>query len=172
MEAIEHAIQTMLAESWMPFAEEWAIHDFEGFGSYQLHEFTSVEVVSLLASGIAEHVLAFAAWAAHRGDAAEAAESFAESFVGEWESLSAYAAELLDDYGLEAVIDSIVPDCLRAYVEIDAQGLGRDLVLGGDLVALDSPSGSVWIFQGGRGQWLENALWNGRQDDAFLQRVG
>ena len=148
VDAIEESITRMLDASRMFGAEEWAIHDYQGLGGFPLGEYASLESVSLLGNGIAEHGLAFAAWAAHRGEVGEAAESFCEAFMGEWPSVGDYAAGLLDDYGLEADIDSIVPDGLRAYVQIDAEGLGRDLVIGGDLVAIETGSGSVWIFQG------------------------
>jgi antirestriction protein len=149
--AIEDAIAEILRTSRTPLAEEWAIHDHEGFDPFPVGEFCSIETLSLLACRIREHGPAFAAWAAHLSSASEADDSFSEAFSGEWESISDYAEQMLDDFGLEAAIDSVVPEGLRAYVRIDAEGLGRDLVLGGDVVALDTPSGSVWIFQGGIG---------------------
>ena len=56
----------MLACSPEPVAEEWAIHDFKGFGLAYISEYESPETVSRLARGIAEHGLAFAAWARFR----------------------------------------------------------------------------------------------------------
>ena len=40
-------------------AEEWAIHDHEGFGSLQIGEYTGIERISRLAKGIEEHGTAF-----------------------------------------------------------------------------------------------------------------
>jgi len=48
-------VQTMLAASPEPGAEEWAIHDYEGFGELRLSEWESFERVASIAAGIAEH---------------------------------------------------------------------------------------------------------------------
>ena len=44
-----------------PLAEEWAIHDYEGFGSLRLSESESFQTVSAIAAGIAKHGGAFTA---------------------------------------------------------------------------------------------------------------
>jgi len=52
-DTIREAIQEMLKGSPTAGAEEWAIHDYEGFGSIRLSEWEDVDVsaVSGLASG-------------------------------------------------------------------------------------------------------------------------
>ena len=45
----------MLAKSPIPDAEEWAIHDFEGFAAIRIREYDSFEHVAELAAFIAEH---------------------------------------------------------------------------------------------------------------------
>ena len=52
----------MLAARPSRCAEEWAIHDYEGFGALRLSEWESFERVSAIAAGIAEHGDAFSAW--------------------------------------------------------------------------------------------------------------
>ena len=59
---IQAAIQSMLEKSPEPFAEEWAVHDYEGFGSISLSEWPSIERVSALAKLIAEHGEPFTLW--------------------------------------------------------------------------------------------------------------
>jgi len=44
-EDIHQEIQEMLSESPEPSAEEWALHDHEGFGSFQLAEYEDIETV-------------------------------------------------------------------------------------------------------------------------------
>lgn len=56
-------IQALLAASSEPGAEEYAIHDYDGFGDARLDEYDSLELVCRIARGITAHGLAFAAWA-------------------------------------------------------------------------------------------------------------
>jgi antirestriction protein len=44
-------------------AEEWAIHDYQGFGAIPIYEHEDHGWISQVAKGIAEHGLAFAAYA-------------------------------------------------------------------------------------------------------------
>ena len=46
---IEDAVQEMLAKSPIPTAEEWAIHDHDGFGGIKIGEYESFERVAKLA---------------------------------------------------------------------------------------------------------------------------
>lgn len=90
-------------------AEETAIHDYEGFGSWRLSEYESIETVAKVALAIEEtHAPAdaFLAWIGNDEsvigsaiDAAELVESFEESYSGEWDSFEAYAIELVESCG-------------------------------------------------------------------------
>ena len=57
-------VQAMLARSPMRReaggAEEWAIHDYEGFGPVRLGEYEDLATISMIGQGIAEHGPAFA----------------------------------------------------------------------------------------------------------------
>jgi antirestriction protein len=48
-DAIYGEIQAMLAESEIPEAEEWAIHDFEGFGRCRVGESALIDTVVAMA---------------------------------------------------------------------------------------------------------------------------
>ncbi|WP_370422467.1 antirestriction protein ArdA [Streptomyces sp. QH1-20] len=48
-ESIHHEIQLMLESSPIPGAEEFAIHDYDGFGGIQLGEYESIEDLHLIA---------------------------------------------------------------------------------------------------------------------------
>src|SRR5439155_5846786 len=54
-ERIQAEIATMLERSHEPLAEEWAIHDYEGFTGIRLSEYESIERISQIANGIAEY---------------------------------------------------------------------------------------------------------------------
>ena len=68
-------VKTMLAASPEPFAEEWAIHDYEGFHGIKIHEWESFETVSELAEAIEEHGQAFAAFYGYQDQADTVAEA-------------------------------------------------------------------------------------------------
>lgn len=55
VEAMQEAIDAMLKESRELVAEEWAIHDYEGFGPVGLREYESLETLARLAAGVDRH---------------------------------------------------------------------------------------------------------------------
>lgn len=54
-EDIQAEISEMLAASPIPDAEEWAIHDYEGFEGARLEEYSGIEKAHALALFIVEH---------------------------------------------------------------------------------------------------------------------
>jgi antirestriction protein len=125
-------------------AEEWAIHDFEGFNGLHLGEWEDLGHVSKVANGIKEHGLAYAHWAT-LVSTDEELDQFEERYLGQWPSRTEYASDVLDDLGLYEQVEQAVSDNLRPYVTLDAEGFGRDLELGGDISVVDL-AGSVYIF--------------------------
>ena len=154
-EAMQEEIEEMLTASpttarYGGVAEEWAIHDYDGFGDLRLNEYQALSTIARLAGGIRQHGLAFAAWAAHIGDGGrseDAIEQFEDCYRGEWDSVEAYAAELLDQFELDRIVQQ-VPEWLRPYVSIDTGGFARDLEIGGDIVSAETPEGGVWVWSG------------------------
>lgn len=144
---LERSVKEMLAGSTSPGAEEWAIHDYEGFGPLRLDESESFSAVAKLAKGIAEYGPAFAAWAAHVGTDSETLDEFADAYMGEWENAVAFAEEMLDDLGHVDEIMRGVPELLAPYVRIDYEGFVRDLVTNGELATLDRPDGGIYVFR-------------------------
>ncbi len=93
-------VKKMLAASPEPGAEEWAIHDFEGFGELRLSEWDSFERVSVIATGIAEHGPAFSAWLSYDPEREPIdASAFEDAYRGEWDSLRKYAEDFADEIG-------------------------------------------------------------------------
>lgn len=140
-EAIHEEIAAMLATSPEPFAEEWAIHDYEGFGDVKLHEYESIENVSRLAQLIEEHGGIFAALVSHFGnlsdlDAAEKAMS--EDYQGEYDDLA--------DWAYEVARQTQGEDALGPYANyIDWERVGHDAELGGDIFTIDH-AGRIAVF--------------------------
>lgn len=144
VEQLADAVQAMLASSTEPSAEEYAIHDYEGFGSLALNEFDSLERVASLAAGIAEHGEAFAAWASLDSGTEPTLAGFEQAFRGTWPSVVEYAADLLADLGVDEVLP-YVPDWLAPYVRVDSEAFARDLLISGDIAAIEGDEG-VHIF--------------------------
>ncbi len=146
-EALHEGVRAMLAGSPEPGAEEWAIHDYQGFGAVELSEYESLETVVSLAKGIAEHGPAFGAWAAlvglDRGLALDN-EAFLDAYQGHWPSVTDYAEDLLEEVGATEVLDGL-PAWLQPYLRLDAKGFGRDLALGGDIRTVEG-DGGLWVF--------------------------
>ena len=85
----------MLVESPEGFAEEYAIHDYEGFEGYDLSEYTGIETVHDIACFINEHPgVASELLNYYGGDLEEARE---ERYCGCYASLANYAQELTEE---------------------------------------------------------------------------
>ena len=141
------AVQEMLARSPSPGAEEWAIHDYEGFGLLHLSEFESLAAVAKVAKGIAEHGPAFAAWAARVGADSELLDAFEDAYMGEWQDGKEFAEQMLDDMGELEELKSKLSDHLAPYVEIDYDSYFDDLVLGGQIGTMEKLDGGIYVFR-------------------------
>lgn len=100
-------------------------------GCTRVYENASIELVSTIARGVAEHGHAFAA-------SADLTEGAPEHYA----SLAAYAQQLMQEMGYEALLDTTLPEDLRQHVHIDyavAQGLFRD----GHVQVYKVPGGGV-----------------------------
>ncbi|MGJ6122351.1 antirestriction protein ArdA [Mycolicibacterium sp. Y3] len=142
-------ITAMLARSKEPGAEEFAIHDYEQFGTCRIHEYDGIELVSRIAKGIAEHGYAFAAWAEAHESAPERFDDFTDSYLGHYDSTQEYADQLVDDLGLAAELAEVPRlQSLQSYLRIDAAAMARDMEHSGALYVAPNPDGGVWLFDG------------------------
>lgn len=140
---INTTIQRMLAASPDPYAEEWAIHDHEGFSGLRLSEYTDLETVTRIAGGIEEHGDGFTGWLDVAGDTDEdTCERFGEAYLGRWESMTAFAEQFAEDLGL--TID-LVPEWARPYVTVDIDALARDLDI--ELATAPAEEGGIHVYQ-------------------------
>jgi antirestriction protein len=134
-------VQAMLSASPEPDAEEWAIHDFEGFGSVHLDEYASLERVAAMAELMREHgKLAGEVLNHYGGDVEESRRALEEDYQGCHSSLEDYAEAFMEDTGsLEGI-----PASIRPY--IDYERMARDWELNGDIFTLETGHSSVHVF--------------------------
>jgi antirestriction protein len=138
---LHEAVVRMLASSPQPGAEEWAIHDYEGFGSLRLGEYESLERVATIAAGIAEHGDAFSAWLSYdESQDATDMQSFEDAYRGEWDSLRAYAEDYAESTGMYEAAEKSG----SSYVVVDIEMLERDLDI--ELYSVRSDQHTVYIF--------------------------
>ena len=124
----------------VPSAEEFAIHDHEGFYGL-ISENSSLSTVAEASALIAEHGEAYAKYAAHVGGSSlPDASDFEDHFRGEWDSLEAYADDYIKSCGL---LDSM-PENLRYY--FDTKSFARDMEINGDVFTESLSNGNVAVF--------------------------
>lgn len=134
------AVQDMLRASPVAGAEEWAIHDHEGFGGVRIAESTGLERVSELAAFIAGHGEIGTALLAHYGgDVAEAREAMADRYMGQYASLADYVQDVTEE-------TTAIPNRLRFYV--DYRAMARDAELNGELFTVATAYDVVHVFAG------------------------
>ena len=141
-DAIHAEIQTMLAESREYPAEEWAIHDYEGFGQWKPREYESIETVATVAGLIAEHGEVFAALLSHfGGDLDDARERIEDGGRGCWRSVREFAEEFIGDIYAQEI--NRLPEFIRYAIDYDQ--IGRDMEMGGDIFTIEL-DGMIHVF--------------------------
>ncbi|AEV52139.1 antirestriction protein [Rhodococcus phage RGL3] len=132
-EDLTDAVQEMLAKSptakedGLP-AEEWAIHDHEGFGGYEVSEYAWFDMLFALHEAFNDHGNGFAAYLkgvtsenpSTPEDVESLVESFQDEFVGEM-TLAEYAEEYVED----CLFTPETSDSLRNYFDYEA--FARDM---------------------------------------------
>lgn len=135
---IREQVKQMLAESPEGFAEEYAIHDYEGFGSYALGEYAGIGIAHEVACFIAEYPEFGDELLNHfGGDLEESKTAAEESYCGCYSSLADYAQALTEE-------TTQIPENLAYY--IDYERMGRDMELGGDVFTIETAFEKVHIF--------------------------
>ncbi len=135
-DAIQAEVQTMLAGSPVPDAEEWAIHDYEGFGGVRLSESESFETVGQIAAFIERHEKVGLAVLGHYSGDLEDAERALQDYIGTYASLADYAESTMD--GVE------IPASVAPYV--DYEGMGRDMEMNGHIFTVELGHDEVLVF--------------------------
>ena len=132
------ATRAMLAASPEVGAEEWAIHDYEGFDGAPISEWTSFETIAAYADFITEHETLGGKLLEYYGGDLDDAKAALDNYAGEFESLEDYARDLTEQTGTE------IPEHLARY--IDYAAMAHDMELGGDVFTLETGSNQVHVF--------------------------
>lgn len=129
-------IAEMLKASPIPEAEEWAIHDYEGFEGAPISEYQGIESVAEIAAFLSEHGALGGPLIAHFGDLEEARSAIEEDYAGEYASLADFAEELTEQ-------TTEIPGSLQHYIDYEA--MGRDLAIN-DVFAIEIGFDAVHVF--------------------------
>ena len=135
--SIWEAVQAMLFASPIDDAEEWAIHDYEGFEGAEVGEYYSFENVVELADYIRERGELGAQVLNYYGGNIEDAKARFDEYAGEYDSLADYAEELTEQTG------ETIPERLAPY--IDYKAMAHDYEQSGDFLTFEV-GGSVHVF--------------------------
>lgn len=141
-------IADMLKESPVEGAEEWAIHDYEGFPSSTFGEYPGLERVAKWVelieaadeAGIPPEVAEKVAGNYGLRYLDEALDCITDRFGGSFADLATFA----EDY----VSQTVDLDKLPALISgnIDFEGIAKDLELGGDVDTYRGYDGNVYVF--------------------------
>ncbi len=136
VEHIKMKVRAMLKVSPIEQAEEWAIHDYEGFEGIRLSEYEGFDAVAQLAAFIVEHGALGAAVYNHYNSLADAEDALENHYHGEFTSLADFAEALTEE-------TSEVPKHLEVY--IDYERMARDLEIT-DVLAIETGFEQVHVF--------------------------
>ena len=126
----------MLAASPLEDAEEWAIHDYEGFCGVQLSDCEGFAEISELAAFISEHGEVGGQLVIHLGGLDDAKKAIEDAYAGEYKSLAEFAEELTEQ-------STDIPESLRYYIDYEA--MARDIEIN-DVFTIDTGCEQVHVF--------------------------
>ena len=136
-DAIQNEINEMLTTSPITDAEEWALHDYEGFGGLSLSEYEGLESICEKAEFIEEHGRMGAMLAEHfGGDLKEALKALEDQYAGSYKSLADFAEEI-------TLQTTVIPDALQFY--IDYERMGRDMAVN-DVFTIEATLDEIYVF--------------------------
>lgn len=126
---------TACVDGKVPSAEEYAIHDHEGFDGVKIGEHTSIADVAKHARMLDEHGEAWGAYVGNVGEHYATEDGFADSYRGTYRSAEDYAEELHTECGTEL-------GALASY--IDWERVARDMGFEG--TSFISGGDGVFVF--------------------------
>ncbi|MEZ4682098.1 MAG: antirestriction protein ArdA [Caldilineaceae bacterium] len=135
---IREAVQAMLKTSPEPDAEDFAIHDYEGFAGVRLSEWESFEQVHMLAQFIDSYGELGAKLLSHcDNDVEDAKMVMDDDYAGCYHSAADFAEELTTE-------TTQIPENLQVY--IDYECMARDWEMSGDIFTIETAYDEVHIF--------------------------
>lgn len=137
-DAIRDEIAAMLARSPIENAEEYAIHDYEGFEGVTISEYAGIDNVARMGAFIAEHgALGAGLLEQFGGDMDQAETTLQDCYHGQFASLADYMEELTTE-------SITIPEALRYYVDWDA--MARDAEMNGEFFTVETARDEVHVF--------------------------
>ena len=133
---IRQRISAMLKASPIPGAEEYAIHDHEGFEGATIEEYSSVESIAEIAAFIEEHGALGGKLIEHYSDLDDAREVMEDHYAGQYAPVAAFAEEITEE-------TTQIPENLKCY--IDYERMARDIEVN-DVLAIETGFEEVHIF--------------------------
>ena len=134
--AIWDEVSAMLRASPVENAEEWAIHDYEGFEDIYIREYESFERVSEIAVFIAEHGELGAKLLSYFCDIEDARKALSEHYAGEYRSTTEFVQELTEQC-------TDIPQNIQFY--IDWEAMARDCEIN-DILTIETGIECVHVF--------------------------
>jgi antirestriction protein len=135
-EAIRTEIGTMLKASPVEDAEEYAIHDYEGFEGARIEEYSAIAEVCVIAAFVKKHGTLGGKLLEHFGDLDDVQKAIGEHYAGCFKTVSEFAQEITEE-------TTTIPDGLRYYIDYDA--MARDMEIN-DVLTIEVGFEEVHIF--------------------------
>jgi antirestriction protein len=137
-DAVWAAIRAMLKASPEPMAEEFAIHDYEGFGGVEIAEYAGIaKVVETAAFLRARGELGALVLAEVGGDLDAAGAALDDQYHGVFASLADYFQAMTEE-------TTVIPENLRLYIDYEA--MARDARLNGEVFTVQIAHDVVHVF--------------------------
>lgn len=137
-DVVRGTIAAMLNVSPVAGAEEFAIHDHDGFGGVNIGEYEHIGRVVEIASFLRERgQLGALALDQLGGSIDDANAALDDGYRGAYESLADYFQELTEE-------TVAIPEPLRLYIDYEA--MARDAELSGDVFTLRTAHDEVHVF--------------------------
>lgn len=128
---------TMLGTSPMLGAEEYAVHDYEGFDGYSVSEHEGINILHKIACFIEEHPDFGAELLNHCCDMEEARRMVEYAYCGCYISVADYAQDLTEQTGN-------IPAHLKYYIDYDR--IAQDMEMGGDILTIETAHDQIHVF--------------------------
>lgn len=134
---LQDQINSILKTSKQPFAEEWAVHDYNYF--HNLGEYPSLEDICKVQEAINEHGYELVNAYLQFNDDVDSLDDLEYSYAGHYDSFQDYAQQYLE----EADQFNMIPDHLQYYFdyELYAKNLEHDYY------TIESSNNGVYIFR-------------------------
>lgn len=136
-EELSAAVEALTGE------DEFAIHDYEGFGGFSIGEYSPLDFVFRLHELVESHGAAFAVFAeniwTNRIDTADDLDDAESAFIDAW--IGNISAE---DYAYDYVTDCLGLEGI-ALDYFDFAKFARDLIIGGD-ISEHYEDGEIYLF--------------------------